>query len=311
MPEVTLDARIAAVRRFNRFYTRQIGVLRKTYLDGPFSLAEARVLYEIGRGEGLTASDIARKLDLDAGYLSRTLRGFEKRGLIRRTTSKADARQSHLALTARGRRMFEPLEERSQQMVAAMLGRLPDAEQIRLVSAMRSIEGLLGRDAAPTREPAFVLREPRPGDFGWIVARHGVVYAQERGWSESFEGLCAQIVADYASKRDPARERCWIAEYDGENAGSVFLMKDSAKIARLRLLFVEPAARGHGIGRRLVEECIGFAREQGYEKIVLWTQSILTSARKIYRGCGFELTREEPHHSFGADLVGETWEIRL
>jgi DNA-binding MarR family transcriptional regulator/GNAT superfamily N-acetyltransferase len=310
VPEATLDARIAAVRRFNRFYTRQIGVLRKTYLDGPFSLAEARVLYEIGRGEGLTASDIARNLDLDAGYLSRTLRSFEKRGLIARTTSRSDARQSHLALTARGRRTFDPLERRSQQMVAAMLGELPQAEQIRLVSAMRSIEGLLERKSVAP-QPAFILREPRAGDFGWIVARHGIVYAQERGWSESFEGLCAHIVADFVNKRDPVRERCWIAEHDGENAGSVLLMKDSENVARLRLLFVEPTARGLGIGRRLVEECIGFAREQGYEKVVLWTQSILTSARKIYRGCGFELTREEPHHSFGADLVGETWEIKL
>lgn len=306
------DTRIAAVRRFNRYYTRQIGVLRKTFLDSPYSLGEARILYEIASRPSPTASDIARSLDLDPGYLSRALRSFERRGLIRNRPSQDDGRQSHLTLTPRGKKSFMPLEARSQSDTAAMLGRLAPADQARLIAAMATIETLLAEQSQePAPQQHSILRPPRPGDFGWIVKRHAELYAQEYRWREPFEGVCAQIVADFVNKYDASRERCWIAEIDGEPVGTVMLVKGSETVAKLRLLIVEPSARGFGIGRALTNECLRFAREAGYVRMTLWTQSILVAARSIYRAAGFELVKEEPHHSFGHDLIGETWERDL
>ncbi len=307
------DRQIAAVREFNRFYTRQIGVLRKTFLDSPYSLAEARVLYEIANGRSPTASEIGRALDLDAGYLSRTLHNFEKRGLIKRKASARDARQSHLALSPRGRRAFAPLERRSQHDAAAMLGKLPPADQVRLIGAMQTIERLLGRDPAAKAPPGrgYRLRAPVPGDFGWVVKRHAELYGEEYRWKEPFEGLCAQIVADYVNNNDPERERCWIAEMNGENVGCIFLAKDSADVARIRLLLVDPKARGLGLGARLVDECICFARRAGYKKITLWTHSVLKAARHIYEKAGFKLMRTERHQSWGRPVVSEHWDLVL
>ncbi|MFN3656468.1 MAG: GNAT family N-acetyltransferase [Pseudolabrys sp.] len=302
--------RIAAVRRFNRFYTRQIGVLRKNYLDSPYSLGEMRVLYEISHGDGPTASDVARALELDAGYLSRVLRNFAKQGLISRKTSEKDARQSHLTLTARGRKMFEPMEKRSDEDVADMLAKLSGADQTRLVAAMHTIETLLDGAGTPARAHPL-LRPPRAGDFGWIVSRHAELYGQEYGWGEPFEGLCAQIVADFANNNDPKRERCWIADLNGENVGCVMLVKDSAEVARIRLLLVDPKARGLGLGRGLVDDCVRFARAAGYKKITLWTHSVLTAARHVYEKTGFTLTSSEKRHTWGKDVVAEYWDLEL
>jgi DNA-binding MarR family transcriptional regulator/N-acetylglutamate synthase-like GNAT family acetyltransferase len=311
MSDLELDTRIAAVRRFNRFYTRQLGLLRKSYLDSTFSLAEMRVLYEIAQAEKPTATEIARTLDLDAGYLSRMLRALEKRGLVARARSKSDARRSDLALTARGRRTFEPVERRSQQEVSTMLASLAGDDQTRLVGAMQSIEELIAPTPEPGPEPAYILRPPQPGDFGWIVARHAVLYAQEYQWVDPFEGLCAQIVADFVNKYDAERERCWIAERKGAYAGSVMLAKDSADVARIRLLLVEPSARGLGLGVRLVDECLGFARASGYRKVTLWTHSVLTAARNIYKRAGFKLVTTEKHSSWGKRVVSEHWDLEL
>jgi DNA-binding MarR family transcriptional regulator/GNAT superfamily N-acetyltransferase len=310
----TLPQRIAAVRRFNRFYTRQIGVLRKTYLETPYSLGEMRVLYELAQGaadgDGPTASDIARALDLDAGYLSRVLRNFEKRGLIARKTSKQDARQSHLSLTAKGRKTFAPAEQRSNKDVAEMLGRLGSDEQTRLVNAMETIETLLG-DNGDEKERKVALREPKHGDFGWIVSAHSRLYAEEYNWTDGFEGLVAQIVADFVNNHDPKRERCWIAEMDGDNVGCIMVVKDSDEIARIRLLLVDRQARGLKLGTRLVDECIAFARQAGYQKMTLWTHSVLTAARHTYEKAGFTLTSSEKKHSFGEDVVAEYWDMDL
>jgi DNA-binding MarR family transcriptional regulator/N-acetylglutamate synthase-like GNAT family acetyltransferase len=305
--------RIASVRRFNRFYTRQIGVLRKTYLDSPYSLGEMRVLYEIAHGDATTAKDIGRALDLDAGYLSRVLRNFERRGLITRQASEKDARQSHLSLTARGRQAIEPAEKRSQRDVGGMLAKLEPGDQSELISAMQTIERLLGEPAqVATAAPDFVLRTPRYGDFGWIVSRHAELYAQEYGWGEPFEGLCAQIVADFVNNYDPKLERCWIAEMNGENVGCVMLVKDEVPgVARLRLLLVDPKARGLKLGTRLVDECVKFARESGYRKMTLWTHSILAAARRTYEKAGFTLTSSEPRHTWGKDVVAEFWDLEL
>jgi DNA-binding MarR family transcriptional regulator/GNAT superfamily N-acetyltransferase len=307
------ESRVAAVRRFNRFYTRQIGVLRKTFLDSPYSLGEARVLHEIASGRSPTASEVGRALDLDAGYLSRVLRNFEKRGLIERKTSASDARQSHLTLTALGRKTFTPLEQRSQRDMATMLGKLTAADQARLIAAMDTIESLLGSDAEqrPDAPRRYSLRAPVPGDFGWVVKRNAELYAQEYHWTEPFEGVCAQIVADFANKFDPKRERCWIAEIDGDNVGCVFLAKESATVARIRLLLVDPKARGLGLGKRLVDESVSFARDAGYEKITLWTHSVLTAARHIYQDAGFTLTRSDKHKSWGRPVVSEHWDLDL
>ncbi|HEY1309360.1 MAG TPA: helix-turn-helix domain-containing GNAT family N-acetyltransferase [Pseudolabrys sp.] len=310
MPKAPQQA-TAAVRRFNRFYTRQIGVLRKTYLDSSYSLGEMRVLYEIAHAGAHTASDIARALDLDAGYLSRVLRDFEKKGLITRKASRDDARKSQLAMTVRGLKTFAPYERRSQQQAGAMLGKLAPAQQIKLVAAMQTIEALLDGNAEPVQKPDYILRQPKPGDFGWIVTSHAELYAQEYGWTEPFEGLCAQIVADFANKNDPACERCWIAELNGENVGTVMLVRDSEDVARLRLLLVDPKGRGLGLGSRLVDECVRFARAAGYKKITLWTHSILTAARHIYEKAGFRLTASEPRHTWSKDVVAEFWDLEL
>jgi len=306
------QARIAAVRRFNRYYTRQIGVLRKTFLDSPYSLGEARVLYEIASCGAPMARDISRSLDLDPGYLSRVLRNFEKRGLIRKRTSAKDGRQSHLTLTPRGRKSFTPLDARSQRATAAMLAKLAPADQARLIAAMTTIEALLeGQIQNLAHQRQYILRPPRPGDFGWIVKRNAELYAQDYGWLEPFEGVCAQIVADFVNKYDESRERGWIAEIDGENVGAVMLANDGDGVARFRLLFVEPEARGLGIGVRLVDEAIRFARGAGYRKITLWTHSVLTAARHIYQSAGFKLMRSEEHRSWGEPVVSEHWDLEL
>jgi DNA-binding MarR family transcriptional regulator/N-acetylglutamate synthase-like GNAT family acetyltransferase len=306
---VPQEERIAAVRRFNRFYTQRLGVLQRGWLDSPYSLTEARALYEIKQRGRTTASDIGRELDLDAGYLSRILRRFHRLGLIRRQASPDDRRQSFLSITARGRRAFAPLERRTEQQVGTLLERLSVPEQEHLVAAMRAIESMMASQARAESEIA--LRLPQPGDLGWVVARHAELYAVEYGWGEEFEGLCAQIVADFARNYDEERERCWIAEIDGRNVGSVFLVKENDKVARLRLLLVDPAARGRGLGTRLTDECIRFARERGYRSITLWTHQVLTAARHLYERAGFRLTSSEARHSFGCDVVSEHWDLML
>jgi DNA-binding MarR family transcriptional regulator/N-acetylglutamate synthase-like GNAT family acetyltransferase len=273
-----------------------------------------RVLYELAQNEKLTASDIARTLDLDMGYLSRLLRNFQKRGLIDRRTSANDARQSHLALTVRGRKMFAPMEQRSQQYAASMLAKLDGMQQEQIVSAMSAIETLLAGTPVEKagRRAACTLREPRAGDFGWIVSRHAELYLREYGWADPFEGLCAQIVADFVNNFDPERERCWIAEIDGENVGCVMLVKDDQPgVARLRLLLVDPKARGLGLGARLVDECVRFARDKSYSKVTLWTHSVLAAARHVYEGAGFKLTSTQPRRSWGKDVVAEFWDLEL
>ena len=308
MARVASPQRVAAVRRFNRFYTRQIGLLQETLLRSPFSLTEARVLYELGRHAPTHATALGRELGLDAGYLSRILRGFERRGLLERTPSKTDGRQHVLALTGQGRNAFARLDGASRREIGTLLALLPTARQQRLVAAMHVIEQLLGGPPQPARSAAYRVRPHRPGDMGWVVHRHGVLYAREYGWDARFEALVAEIVARFIKRYDPKRERCWIAEREGEIVGSVFLVRRSDRVAQLRLLLVEPHARGLGIGARLVRECIGFARRAGYRKIMLWTNDVLHAARHIYEKAGFHLVREERHHSFGHDLVGQTWE---
>jgi DNA-binding MarR family transcriptional regulator/GNAT superfamily N-acetyltransferase len=301
--------RVDAVRRFNRFYTRQVGALSAGFLESPFSLTEVRVLYELAHRDTPTATELGGALGLDAGYLSRMLRGFAKRGLIARKSSDADGRRSLLSLTTRGRAAFATLNARSHDHIAAVLGRLSAPEQGRLVEAMRAVEALLGAPAEP--KARYILRGHRPGDMGWVVHRHGALYAQEYGYDEQFEALVAEIVAHFIRHYDSKRERCWIAEQDGEIVGSVFLVKKSPTVAKLRLLLVEPTARGLGIGGRLVSECVDFARRVGYRKITLWTQSELQAARRLYEAAAFRLAHEERHHSFGHDLVAETWELTL
>ncbi len=307
------EQRVAAMRRFSRFYTRRIGLLQDRFLDSPFSLAEARVLHELTGRDRPTATDIGAALDLDPGYLSRILRGFADRGLITKTPAPEDRRQSRLALTAKGRKAFAPLERRSHDDVAAMLGALADADQERVLACMGTIERLIG---GPQGEPVgarhgYALREPRAGDLGWVVKRHGELYAQEYGWGAAFEGLCAGIVAHFVEHHDPARERCWIADRDGGPVGSVFLERGSDEIAKLRLLLVDPKARGLGIGTRLVDECIGFAGACGYRKISLWTRSVLLDARRIYQRAGFRRVAAKPHAEFGMTFSEETWEREL
>lgn len=312
-PDPSLKIRIEAVRRFNRFYTKQIGVLHEGYLRTAFSLTEGRVLYELSRLENSLASAIARNLALDAGYLSRILRDFSKRGLVDKKHSASDGRQSLLTLTARGRKAFIPLDRRAGEEVGRMLRELSASDQARLIGAMDTIENLLSGQSAQSKDkPAsYLLRFHQPGDMGWVVHRQGLLYWQEHGYDEQFEALCASIVAEFIQNFDAKRERCWIAERDGEIVGSVFLVKKSATIAKLRLLFVEPKARGLGIGRRLVAECISFARQAGYKKITLWTQSHLDAARRIYKDAGFHLVNKKKHHSFSLDLVAETWDLDL
>ena len=309
MADGALAARITAVRHFNRSYTQKIGVLGERLLDSPFSLTEARILYELAHRERPTASELCRELDLDPGYLSRILGGFRRRDLVVRAASDTDRRQIHLSLSDAGRAAFAPLDRRSRDEIAALLAGLPEPGQRRLVAAMAEIDRLLGPASAP-REP-YLLRPPVSGDIGWVISRHGALYAQEYGFDWRFEALVAEIAAKFVAEFEPRRECCWIAERDGEPVGSVFLVKESEQIAKLRLLLVEPAARGLGIGARLVAETIRFARRSGYQKITLWTQSLLVAARHIYETAGFRLVASEPHQSFGHDLVGEYWELAL
>jgi len=301
--------RVEAVRRFNRFYTQKIGALREGLLDSPFSLAEVRVLYELCQRKDPTASELAKDLALDAGYLSRILRSFTKRGLIARRPSVSDNRRTHLSLTKKGQRTFAPLNARSQNDVADVIANLSPTDQSRLIAAMTTIERLLG-PKSESKVP-YIIRLHQNGDMGWIIHRHGSLYAQEYRWDEQFEGLVSEIVAKFIRSHDPKRERCWIAEKDGEIVGSVFLVQRSKTVGQLRLLLVEPSARGLGIGARLVDECIRFARQAGYRKITLWTNDVLHAARHIYQQAGFQLIHEGPHHSFGHDLVEQTWELVL
>ncbi len=304
---------IAAIRRFNRFYTSTIGTLEERLLQSTLSLAEARVLYEIASRNQPTASEIANELNLDMGYLSRILRTFTARKLVSRKTSVADGRQTLLSLTPAGRKEFAALDRNSNQQVQQMILHLNAEQQNQLVRSMASIESLLNPTAAAASPQPYVLRSHRPGDMGWVTERHGALYAREYGWNEHFEALVARIVADFITGYNPKRERCWIAERDGERLGCIFLVKhpEQADVAKLRLLLVEPSARGLGLGKALVNECVSFARTAGYKKVTLWTQSILTSAHHIYRQAGFKLAHEAPHHSFGVDLIGQTWDLKL
>jgi DNA-binding MarR family transcriptional regulator/N-acetylglutamate synthase-like GNAT family acetyltransferase len=304
-----LEARVGEVRRFNRFFTRRIGVLREGLLHGPYSLTEARVLFELAHGEDISASELSHELGLDPGYLSRILVRFEQGGLLDRVISESDGRRRLLRLTAAGEDAFAELDRRSREEVSGMLEGIPERDQRRLLEATRTIEEVLG-GAGSTPEP-YLLRRHGPGDMGWVVQRHGALYASEYGWDGRFEGLIARIVADFIEGYDPSWERCWIAETGGRKVGCVFVVRESEEVAKLRLLLVEPEARGAGLGSRLVAECVTFARERGYRKLVLWTNSVLHSARRIYEEHGFELVDEEEHHSFGADLVGQNWELEL
>ena len=308
-PAATFDRRVADVRGFSRFYTRQVGLLRDGYLESPFSLTEARVLYELANREHAVAAELTKELGLDAGYLSRILASFRRRGLVEKRPSPADGRRSELRLTKRGRSVFASLDARSRDDIGTQLARLAVPDQERLVGAMATVERLLGEPRAAGA--SYVLREPRSGDYGWVVQRHGAIYAEEYGWNEEFEGQVAGIVGTFVEHFDSKRERCWIAERDGENVGCVFAVKQSASVAKLRLLLVEPSARRLGIGTRLVDECIAFSRAAGYKRLRLWTNSVLRAARHVYEEAGFELVAEDSHHSFGKDLVGETWELTL
>lgn len=308
---------VAAVRSFNRFYTQQIGVLTEGLLDSPFSLTEARVMFELAGRPGRSAAELGKELGLDPGYLSRILGRFRKRGFLVRVPSTDDKREGLLSLSKRGQRAFATLDARSQAQVGAMLERLSALRREGLVEAMHEIENLLGgsdarEGARDARTGPFVLRQERPGDLGWIVQRHGALYAEEHGYDQTFEALVAEIVSDFGKRHDPKHERCWIAERRGENVGSILLVRKSQAVARLRLLLVEPSARGLGIGAALVDECIRFASGAArYRKITLWTQSELPAARRLYQQAGFVLVNEKPHHSFGRDLVGETWDLTL
>jgi DNA-binding MarR family transcriptional regulator/GNAT superfamily N-acetyltransferase len=312
MPHPSLP-QIAAVRRFNRFYTREVGGLRKNFLDSPWTLTEMRVLFEIANGKDVTASDVGKALDLDAAYLSRLLQKFEKDGLVARKRSAADARVSFLSLSAKGRRQFEAANARQVAQTTAMLGRLKPPDRSRLTSAMHLIEDLLSGDAAKSE---IILRDPRQGDFGWMVERHAILYREEYDWREKFEGVCARIVADYVENFDPKLEKCWIAEMDGQRVGCVMLVKDDprakkADVARIRLLLLEPQARGQGLGRRLVEACVDFARAKGYRRVTLWTHKELTAARAIYAKLGFRKTGEESHDDWGGKATSEFWDLDL
>lgn len=300
--------RVAAIRSFNRFFTKVIGLLSEGLLQTPYSLTEARVVFELANSDTMEVVELRRGLGLDAGHLSRVLGRLESEGLVRRSRSQVDARRQRASLTTRGRKVFRDLDRRSATEIRRLLRPLSNEEQGRLVAAMatirRSLEG-------PARPPAYVLRPPRAGDYGWVVHRHGVVYAQEYGWDQSFEALVARIVADYVDHRETAREAAWIAEVDGEPAGCVFCVRKDDSTAQLRLMLVEPWARGMGIGTRLCQECIRFARSVGYDRLMLWTNDVLVDARRIYQRLGFALGEEEVHHSFGHELVGQNWWLKL
>jgi DNA-binding MarR family transcriptional regulator/N-acetylglutamate synthase-like GNAT family acetyltransferase len=308
MSDTTFAERIDTVRNFNRLITRRIGVLREGLLHSPFSLTESRIIFETAHRDNLTASDLTKELGLDAGYLSRVLTTLEQQGIIEKVRSDQDARQRILHLTSKGEEAFALLNKRSHEEVAELLNELSERDQQRLINAMQTIEGLLEHKGLKYSEPYF-LRQHAPGDMGWVVHKHGVLYSKEYGWDERFEALISQIVADFINNYKPNKERCWIAELDGEVVGSVFVVQHSETVAKLRLLIVDPKARGLGLGTKLVEECIRFAKRAGYKKLVLWTNSVLKEARHIYKKTGFELVAEEKHHSFGHDLIGETWEL--
>jgi DNA-binding MarR family transcriptional regulator/GNAT superfamily N-acetyltransferase len=299
---------VAAVRAFNRLYTNVIGVLRGGYLNTPYSLTEARLLFELGQRDRTEVSVLRRGLDIDAGYLSRILSRFEATGLIGREKSDTDARRQVITLTAAGRELQQSLDTRAGEEIGALLDRLGEDAQQRLVASMREITQVL-TDAPPPR--AYLLRAPRPGDLGWVIQRQAAGYAAEYGWDETYEALVARIIADFVDSRDPAREAAWIAEADGQRVGSILCVRSSDTVAQLRLLYVDPAARGLGIGSKLVEECLRFARAAGYTEMTLWTNSVLAEARRIYQRAGFTLVGEEAHHSFGADLVGQNWSRKL
>ncbi|MDW5441710.1 bifunctional helix-turn-helix transcriptional regulator/GNAT family N-acetyltransferase [Polaromonas sp. SM01] len=301
-------AHVKAVRGFNRFYTQRIGVLAP-YLGSEFSLTEVRVLYELAHRQQLTATELGRDLALDAGYLSRILRRFESQGWMARSPSPVDARQSLLQLTEAGYQAFAPLQQRSRDEAAALLAPLPAPAQQELTAALATVQRLLA--PADTPAPSVLLREPQPGDMGWVVQQHGEIYAREYGWNSAFEALVAGIVAGYIRKYRPGSDRCWIAELNGERVGSIFVVRKSATVAQLRMLILTPQARGLGLGARLTDECITFARSQGYKKMVLWTNSCLDSARALYAKRGFQLVKSEPYTGFGKDLVGETWALKL
>ena len=309
MPE-PFDSSVAEIRRFNRFYTGVIGLLDEHFLKSPFTLSEGRVLYELAHRDGLTASDLVLSLRLDPGYLSRILARFEKKKLLKRTPREEDRRQAALNLTAAGKAAFRQINKTSQDEIGAMVEGLDDGQLRRLTQSLAQVRRILARsrDGGP---PLFVLRDHRAGDMGWIIHRQARLYAEEYGWNEEFEALVAEIAAKFIRNFDPQKERCWVAELDGEIVGAVFLVKDSDDVARLRLLHVDAKARGQGLGRRLVEECIRFARAKGYKTLTLWTNDILTSARRIYETAGFKLVAEEKHHSFGKDLVGQHWNLAL
>lgn len=305
MMSTVAQDRISAVRAFTRCYTTQLGVLDEGLLQTPYTLTEARVLFELGQQEATDAADLRRDLGLDPGYFSRILRRFAADGLLVKEKSTVDARRQVLRLTPHGRAIFADLDTRSATQVLGLLGELSEPDQRRLVESMNTIRELLA--PAPAKPRAVILRALRPGDYGWVIARNAVLYAEQYGWDQTYEALVARIVADYANEHDPAAESAWIAELDGEPVGCVFCVRENEHTARLRLLLVEPTARGLGIGARLVEECLRFAERSGYTSITLWTNDVLSSARKIYQAAGFELTSEDPHHSFGKDLIGQTW----
>jgi len=309
--EKLLTEKAVAFRRFNRFYTRLIGVLNEHLLETPFSLTQARVIYELANRGQVTASEICTSLNLDAGYLSRMVSDFQKRGLVNKTATKADARAAILALTSPGRKAFEDLDRSSRLESEAILNSLSAVDQDRLLLAMRTIEEMLDPASRETERIPYILRPPRPGDLGWVVKANGELYSREYGWNGEYEALVADIVAKFAKNCDRKREQCWIAEMDGDSVGSVFLVRKTETVAKLRLLIVDPKARGLGIGKRLVDECTTFARLAGYKKISLWTNSVLSAARSIYQEAGYKLTKSEKHHSFGRDLIGETWELKL
>jgi DNA-binding MarR family transcriptional regulator/N-acetylglutamate synthase-like GNAT family acetyltransferase len=303
-------AQVEAVRRFSRFYTREIGLLEEGFLHTPFSLPEGRVIYEVAQHDGVTATELAAALSLDGGYLSRLLGNLRRKGIVRRTRSEEDRRRIVLTLTERGREAFRTLDEASRQEIRALLERLSEPDRARLVDALTTVRTLLGDE--PAGGVPYILRDPGPGDLGWVVQRHASLYAEEYGWDETFEALVAEIVARFVRNFDPKRERCWIAEREGVNVGCVFTVAKSKTVAQLRCLLVDPSARGLGIGTRLVRECIRFARSRGYRKMTLWTNDILVSARRIYEAEGFHLVHQGPHEAFGKDdLVEQTWERAL
>ncbi|MGF6306512.1 DNA-binding MarR family transcriptional regulator/GNAT superfamily N-acetyltransferase [Bradyrhizobium sp. i1.8.4] len=307
--DTSLESQVAAVRGFSRFYTRKLGIIEPKLLHSTFTLQEARIIYELAHRADCTATDLVRDLDLDAGFVSRTLQALQRRQIVTRKPSKVDKRINEITLTAKGRAASADLESRSRSEVAALLKQIDGSRRAAVVRAMGTIEQSL---EPPTEKPVgFLLRSHRGGDMGWVVSRQGQAYAEEYGWDISYEALVAEICAQFLRSFDPAREHCWIAEVNGEPVGSIFLVNGGDGIAKLRLLLVEEKARGLGVGRALVEQCVRSAREMGYRKMTLWTQSILVAARGIYARAGFQRVREEKHHSFGVDLVGETWELEL